>query len=415
MNGIDFEDLKEFNKFVYDLKLIGSVQLKESVRDKKGNILIKDSIPVKESALKKLESIPGQFDPIFKVAMTNDLVNSIKKALTQEALPGIQKNKNEFTTILYSHDQSSIVSVENMINSSFYSTPLVLALYKIMLEHYEFFQHMISMAVLCLGTVVQKSYQIRLIHRYAFLTGLFADIAFFKTEFWKNSNLDDTNMLKIAKMSSQISQNIVMPAQVTSAIQSHIVPGMYVIEKPTPMDFELLNTNPFLQAQEIENKSEEINPADTENFDEALIILTEALKITRFISETYKRLSGAENIAEKLLIMFTYNVEKKFFNQELANPMIARFKEYEKIVKRTRKIAELENRCIKPPSAWAYPKPKATQILCKNKEYTCPHYVAGWDINVVSSQESVGYVGTSLRPGSYPKCKLEKELGEVAE
>ena len=111
--------------------------------------------------------------------------------------------------------------------------------------------------------------------------------------------------------------------------------------------------------------------------------------------------------------MFAYNVEKKNFDQEIANPMIDCFRQYEKVIKRIRKIAKIENLCIHPPSAWAYPKPKAAQVLCKNNHHTCPHYVSGWNISVVSTQEAIGYIGTNLKPGSYPKCRLEKDLEDI--
>ncbi len=146
---------------------------------------------------------------------------------------------------------------------------------------------------------------------------------------------------------------------------------------------------------------------------EAVHLLTEAMKIARFIKETNKKLENSkEDIVEQLLVMFTYNTEKGIFLKDLAYPLIARFKEFKSTVARIRKVAELENRCINPPSAWAYPKPKATQILCKNKIYTCKYFVGGWDISIVNPQTALGYLGLPLNPGSYPKCKLEKELSE---
>ena len=414
--GIEFDELREFSKFVNDLDLLGIVQLREPIKDKKGNILIKDNVHIKDSTLRKLESIPGQYESKFRVNMTNELTGRIKKALTAEIMPGIQKSKNEFISILYDNDQSSVVSTEGLISSSFYTNDLVLVLYKVMLEQYDFFQHIVSMGLICLGTVVQKSYNIKLIHRYAFLTGLLSDMIFFKTDYWRNSNLDETLMAKLAKMNSQIAQNVAMPTQIISAIQNHIIKGVYVVEKPEPMDFNVLNLNPFLESIPRETGAgDDYGLVDNEYFEETVKILTESLKITRFISETYKRISGGENVAEKLLVMFCYNVEKGIFDKGISNPMIDRFKEYEKMVKRTRKIAELENKCLSVPSAWAYPKPKASQILCKNKMIQCPNYVSGWDINVVTAQEAVGYVGTALKPGAYPKCKLEKELGELKE
>ena len=39
--GIEFDELREFSKFVNDLDLLGLVQLRDPIKDKKGNILIK--------------------------------------------------------------------------------------------------------------------------------------------------------------------------------------------------------------------------------------------------------------------------------------------------------------------------------------------------------------------------------------
>ena len=412
--GIEFDELREFSKFVNDLDLLGLVQLRDPIKDKKGNILIKDNVHIKDSTLRKLESIPGQYESKFRVNMTTELTGRIKKALTAEIMPGIQKSKNEFISILYNNDQSSIVSTESLISSSFYTNDLVLVLYKIMLEQYDFFQHIVSMGLICLGTVVQKSYSIKLIHRYAFLTGLLSDMIFFNTDYWRNSNLDETLMTRLAKLNGQIAQNVAMPMQIVSAIQNHVVKGVYVVDKPDPMDFNVLGMNPFLESVPRETGAgDDYGLVDNEHFEETVKILTESLKITRFISETYKRISGADNVAEKLLVMFCYNVEKGIFDKGISNPMIDRFKEYEKIVARTRKIAELENRCQFLPSAWAYPKPKAVQILCKNSHHTCVHYISGWNINVITAQEAIGYIGTSLKPGSYPKCKLEQQLTDL--
>jgi hypothetical protein len=409
--GIEFDKLNEFSKFATELDLFGVIQLTDPIKDKKGSILIKDHVFVKDTALKKLETIPDQYNPKFKVHMTTEVISRIKKALSKQITSDSEKSKNEFLTILFKNDQSSTVSMENLIMSSFYSNDIVLVLYKIMLEQPEFFRHLVSMGLISLGTVIQKNYGIRLINRYVFLAGILSDIIFFGSDYWQNSNLDDNVMPKITNLSAKIAQNLNMPAQIVSAIQNHFVRGIYVVENNSvKIDTNVLNLNPFLESipRETGADSELI---DNENYDESVKIITECLKITRFISETYKRLGG-ENIAEKLLVMFTYNVEKKIFDKEIAYPMIDRFKEYEQIVKRTKKIAELENKCIHPPSAWAYPKPKATQILCKNKVTECPHYTTGWDINVVSAQEAIGFIGTALKPGNYPKCSLEKGLEE---
>jgi hypothetical protein len=268
------------------------------------------------------------------------------------------------------------------------------------------------MGLICLGTVIQKSYAIKLIHRNAFLTGLCADLILYKTNYWKNANLDDMLMVELTKLNVQVAGNLGMSDEIIYALQNHVVRGLYIVEMPEPMDFEILKQNPFLAITSSE-KENNTNAADNEYYEDTIKILTESLKITRFISEANKKLDDSEDIAQRLITMFAYNVEKKNFDAEIADPMIDCFRQYEKIIKRMRKIAKLENLCLHPPSAWAYPKPKAVQILCKNSHHTCVHYISGWNINVITAQEAIGYIGTSLKPGSYPKCKLEQQLTDL--
>lgn len=408
--GIEFSELKEFSKFIVNLDLLGTIQLREALKDKKGNILIKELVYIRDSSLKKLESMTDQYTPSFKIQTNSELISKIRKKLSLEVVPIIDETEKSFISILFNQNASTVKNTENLISNAFYSDNLVLTLYEIMVEDKDFFQHIIKMGLLCLGTVIQKSYTIKLIHRNAFLTGLAADLILFKTNYWKNSNLDDLLLLDLMKLNLTIATNIGLPDEVIYALQNHIIRGLYVVETPDPLDFDVLKQNPFLQISPPEKTS---NTADNEYYEETTKILTEALKITRFISEANKSIDESEDIVQKLITMFAYNVEKKNFDQEIANPMIDCFRQYEKVIKRIRKIAKIENLCLHPPSAWAYPKPKAAQVLCKNNHHTCPHYVSGWNISVVSTQEAIGYIGTNLKPGSYPKCRLEKDLDDI--
>ena len=36
--------------------------------------------------------------------------------------------------------------------------------------------------------------------------------------------------------------------KIVSAIQNHVVKGVYVVDKPDPMDFNVLGMNPFLES-----------------------------------------------------------------------------------------------------------------------------------------------------------------------
>ncbi|HMV44370.1 MAG TPA: hypothetical protein PKD50_17685, partial [Leptospiraceae bacterium] len=334
--------------------------------------------------------------------------------LSAAIMPIVNEADKTFISTLYTGSTSGHQNIENLINNAFYTDLIVLAMYQIMEDDPNFFKYIVGMGLICLGTVIQKNYTIKLIHRNAFLTGICADLSLYGTNYWKNSNLDDMLLSELTKLNVKIAENLGMTEEIIYAIENHVVRGLYVVDMPEPIDMEVLKQNPFLQSSESQKENNQ-NPSDNEYYEDTIRILKEALKITRFISETNKKLADSDDIIQKLIIMLAYNVERKYFDPELADPMIDCFRQYEKIVKRMRKIAKLENLCLHPPSAWAYPKPKAVQILCKNNHIGCLHYISGWNINVIVAQEAVGYIGTNLKPGSYPKCRLEQQLDDKDE
>nr|MBP9165417.1 hypothetical protein [Leptospiraceae bacterium] len=236
--GIEFNALKEFSKFITDLELLGIVQLREALTDKKGNILIKDLVYVRESSIKKLESIADQYTPSFKIKTTPELTAKIRKALANSIIPIVNETEKSFISILFAKNPSGMQNVESLINNAFYTDLLVLALYEIMIEDNDFFHHIVRMGLICLGTVIQKSYAIKLIHRNAFLTGLCADLILFRTNYWKNSNLDDMLMIELTKLNVQIAGNLGMSEEIITAIQDHVIRGVYVVDMPEPVDFE---------------------------------------------------------------------------------------------------------------------------------------------------------------------------------
>ncbi|MCB1141977.1 MAG: hypothetical protein H7A24_04995 [Leptospiraceae bacterium] len=403
-NGIEFTNLKEFSKFTYDNGLVGVIQLTEPIKDNGGNILIKEMVSVKETAIKKLENLDGQFTPLFKVNLNDDLINRLSLAISKRILPQIESAKNLFLKHLFEHNSSFINNFASFIKNSFYETKILLIFYRLMVERPEYFDYGIDNALTCLGTVIQKSHQVKFIHRHAFLGGFFLDIALSETDYFKFPYPQESDLIQVSKLSGIAAANVGLSKEIVVSIENSNIPGIYTEGSTLTIDYETLEKNPLLKMSSEGGDSGEIDM-------EAEQILTESFKISRFIKETYKKMDKSkDDVAEQLLVMFTYNTEKGVFLKEYAYPIIARFKEFQATVNKVRKVASIENKCPHQPSAWAYPKPKSTQILCKNRIYECKYFVGGWDINIVSAQSSFGYLGTPLNPGSYPKCKLEKEL-----
>ena len=147
-DGIEFSELKEFTKFIINLDLLGTIQLREALTDKKGNILIKELVYIRDSSLKKLESMSDQYTPSFKVQTNSELIGKIRKKLSLEVVPIIDETEKSFISILFNQNASTVKNTENLISNAFYSDNLVLTLYEIIVEDKDFFQHIIKMWLL---------------------------------------------------------------------------------------------------------------------------------------------------------------------------------------------------------------------------------------------------------------------------
>lgn len=409
-DGIEFNDLKNFTRFAYDNDLVGILQLSEPLKDKTGNILIKEQVNIKESALKKLETMEGQYEPSFKLRITEELLNKLREKIVAQILPRIEQSRVPITRYLYQSNSSSISNYRNFLTTSLYKPWLVLYLYDLRYYKSDFFYYVIDLALLSLAVAIQKSYQFRFVNRYAFLTGLLADILLSETESWRLPYASDAELAFVGNLTSSVAQRLYLPEEIYTPLQKQQIPGLYA-ENSKPLDIELVKKSPLMTLNLDKGDSE----VEEENEFKAdcIHVVTESLKVARFVMECYKKIDDKEQMSEKLIIMLTYNTVKGTFDSGVAEPVIRCFKDHEKVVRRIRKIAELENQCLRKPSAWAYPKPNATQILCKDRVLDCPYFLSGWDINIVSPQSAFGYVGTALMPGSYPKCKLEKDLQQA--
>jgi hypothetical protein len=412
--GLEFQDFPEFRTFVLEYDLLGSVALSEPIVDKSGNVLIKEKVAIKQNMIKKLEDMDGKFIPSFKLAMSRDLMKMLKLVLAKAVLARIEDKSNHFIKHLYEQNAEKMASLKGIIQNSFYTKSIALSFFRILLNEKEFFNYLADFGLLTLGSVIQKKYSIKMVNRYSFLAGLCADISTSKDSVYKQT-LIGLPLTTATSLSTEIARKFALPEEVIAAINGHPLANFeipnatlanIVIEdlRKHPLNQELL------AGSGMDDESLEEDEEEGEFADDTADVVISALKIGRYILENLKVSTDKEHISEKLLVMFTYNAEKGLFRKDLADPMISRFVEFDNAIKKIRVIAEVENKCKFPPSAWAYPKPKAAQVLCKEKNYQCPFIVNGWDLKIITAQDPFGYIGTSLAVGTYPKCALEEEL-----
>lgn len=412
--GLEFQDFPEFRRFVVEYELLGSVSLSEPIVDKSGNVLLKEKVAIKENLIKKLEEMDGKFIPSFKLAMSKDLMKMLKQVLAKAVLSRIEDKSNQFIKHLFEQNAEKMASLKGIILNSFYTKTIALSFFRILLNEKEFFHYLADMGLLSLGAVIQKNYQYKMVNRFSFLAGLCADIAASKEGIYRRT-LIGLPLTVTTSLSTEIARKLALPEEVIAAINSHPLAAFEIPNGNLPdVNLEDLKKHPLnvelLTGTAMEDDTTEEKEDVGAYVEETADVVLSALKIARYVAENLKVTVDREHISEKLLVMFTYNAEKGIFRKDLADPMLNRFVEFDAAIKKIRVIAEIENQCKFPPAAWAYPKPKAAQVLCKDRNYHCPLIVNGWDLKIITAQDPFGFIGTSLAVGTYPKCALEEEL-----
>ncbi|HMV77978.1 MAG TPA: hypothetical protein PL048_18990 [Leptospiraceae bacterium] len=416
---IELNGGEEFSKFVNFYDLAGAIQLKEPIIDPNGNVLIREKVNLNESMVRKISSLEGKHVSILKVNITKGLIEKLRERLGKELMAPLESKDDVFLTYLFENNLGKNNSYRDIVINSLYSRHLVLFALRIFNEKRDFFRYISRQGLLALCSVIQKMYQVRLVHRYAFLAGMFSDICVMDSTIWKLGLDSGDEFTQTIKQSVNYLPKLGMSNIVIQALSGLNLKGLQVDDnfRSSMTSGDLQISSPYFEymdAGDIEPLGEEPEGEEAEIGKE---LIAEAVKIAKFITIVQKKIaqSGAptEDISEKIVMSFAYNTEKGMFKKDPAEQVLLVFKQYEVQIRKIRRVAQLENECLNPPSAWAYPKPEPTQILCKNKVFQCKHCVSGWDISIFSEQNAYGYIGTRLTPGSYPKCRLEEKLDKT--
>lgn len=412
-DGITFYSLSDFGFFLREFNLFGKVKLSKPLTDRTGKILYKENLYLKDSIFHKLEEMEGQYEPTFVVSLTNDLLKGIRISIGNKMLERLEAPENRFIAELYENTEHRYQNyVRNALSGN---RSLIMTFFKLSRERRLFFNHLADMGLLTLGVIIQKYYKLKFINRFAFLAGVCLDLPFAGSELWKSYPDDETTRIKMARRTAQVAEKLrLAPEIIDSILNSPVLPS-----KPnasaTKMDTVQINLHDNMDhvLESEENEETENQPVITENNEMIRMVLTETLKIARYINSVASKIEDQDVFAEELVYMVAYNAARGYFHKDLINPILRKFKRFEENARRMMRIAEIEKKCLYFPSAWAYPKPRASQILCKNRVTQCPLIDQGWEIHVVSRQEAFGWIGGSLFPDSYAKCKLEEQLEEI--
>lgn len=409
-DAILFESLAEFTTLIQDLKLDSQLELTDPVLDNSGNVLLREGIVVKPAALARLEAMPGQYRAEFRVRITPPLLAGVRTVLVHAILQTLKGDRSSF---VYALVDSSRHNYRKYIDTAFREPKLALAFFRLIRENPAFFHHCARLALLTLGALMHINVRRRMIHIDAFQAGLCADLALGEGDQWRKPPDDYGQRRKAARQSAGLAAAFGVSAPCETAIGEYPVnmsePSLVTSAVELPVNPEAEIDTKFFD--DLNTPTEEAPLARSSAGDDAsALILTEVLRIAHYVSDIAGRIPEGATFAEELVYMTTYNASRGYFHSDFIKPILKVFKNFEIGARRLMQVAELERRCTYPPSAWAYPKPLAAQVLCRNHQYDCPLLVQGWDIRVVAPAEAYGWIGLDLPAGTYHKCLLGKEL-----
>ena len=407
-NGILFDDLSRLNGFYLELRLQGALKFLEPVEDNTGNILIKEDVMVKESFFEKLKEMSGSYKAHFHVALTDELATKISEFLVRKLSELTNAGPGHFLTRLLDLPHHRPAAY---MRAAFKDRALSLAAYRLYRDGEEFFTHLCELGLLNMAIVMQKYLRIRGVHKNAFLAGFLSDLPLAGGSAWRRPAQDIEEVRIRARKAAEMAGRFSVAPEVVASIgefaQSFPIPEQPRNGIPDGDREAFAADQDYLDS--LAGAPPEDGPIPAMN-EASREVLTESLRIAHFIAETKKRVEDSEFFAEEMVYRVSYNAGKGVFHDDLIRPIVRKFQEFEEEARKMRRLAEIENMCIHPPSAWAYPKPRAAQILCQRHVMDCPKMIRGWDIHVISSQQAFGWLGADLAAGEYSKCDLEKIL-----
>lgn len=409
-NGLMIDNFGELEAFFYALNLSGVLRLNEDLKDRQDKILIKEDIAVKQSQIDKLKEIRGAFNESFSIKLSSELVEIITNSL----VGSIEQYVSEHPLFRRLYEEPGKRAFRYVFQALKHPRIAVSA-YILKQQSPDHFAHLCRLGILSLGIALHLPMRLPRIHTTSFLMGFLSELPFPSRKVMLDAYDSSFALREVSEKAGMMASRLDAPVVVVEAIRS----AQAFSELAQEIAGDADATKESRQIDSMENvlffeESAEGGDSDAHKDDERLIpVLAEILKFTRYVFFLFTKLEHSEHLIEEVSFRVAYNARKGFFNLDLVNPVLKRFREYELEYRSLMMLADIEGRCPYRHSAWAYPKPRATQVICRHTVTSCPHLQNGWDLHVVSPQEAFGWIGASLDEGRYQKCDLEEELAKI--
>jgi len=384
-------NLIDLNRFCNFLERYDVIILKKEIKTTNGSTLVQAERPLTEKIIKNLIARNDIENGHYIINNTDNLKNAIINKIFKELNKNLELATFSFPAVMI---QKKSLDIRRIIRSALTNTFFYGYITLLFYANKPITIHLIEVTLICIGLLnsfndeeinnndFQKIFQAGFLHDYCHND---LNDWFEHENFETPDNHDRESALAISNksLSADISDIILMNNKLS------------INEK----------YNSGSKQKWYENTSE---------------LLTTILNLTEYY--IYLKNNNISNLPEKIddylqnaLFQLSLLTEKNYFPNNLLRIFEMHYKKYSEIFNYGKIIGATESLCIYKNLAFAYPKPKATQLLCINSSLSCEYRIPSQPLKVVQDTKYKYQIYPILQPGWYYKCKFSSNLPKPLE
>ena len=379
-------DLTEVIKLARFVEKYEVLTVKNEIKTVQGNILIQNGRNLTENLVKSLQTRTDLAKDIFIIQNNENIKMSIVNRIHKEYLKKMDLSDYSFCAFLINKNPLDFRRIlRGSLNNGFFLGFLT----DLFMNNYEILSHLIEVSLTSIGLLSNikdkeidysdyiKLFQASILHDFS----LTKDRQWHKSDSFDIENNHDRNS------------------------------AMSISDKNFPPDIsEIILAHNKLQPKYINN-------SDIKWYNSKLELLIGILNLSEYY--TYIKRLRQDNLDNEMAIVLyqlSLITEKGYFPLHLLGLFEAYFSKYANIFKYGQQIGKIEGMCIKESKiAAAYPKPRSTQLLCKNSTIPCEHRIYNLPLKVVTDKKIGSSIFEVLSTGWYDKCKFAIHLPDPPE
>lgn len=372
-------------------QIVGGLQnlsLEHPVADEKKNVLIAAKRPLRENLLTALENRKDIANWLFVIEKSSTLRLALEQKISLEIEKKLTLADFSFAAWLLHRTKIDIFQIlRSALNNDFF----LITLLKIQYEELPIWPHLLEMALLAVGLFADCEKNPKFHDAVtAFMAAILHDYSIIEERNWEmrdifpseGHDIESAALLKTKKIPEYIPQIIRDTNKLTERFRDYNENQV----KWLPNSIELL---------------------------QAIILVCEYyLYCKRNFSQAIGLNSENSDFSD-VLFQLGLETQRGAFPNLISQKFQHHYERFSNFFEYGQKIAKLEQSCKFQKYALAYPKPRATQVLCRDFHVVCPLRLATQQVTVLqAANQVINRFGENLPPGNYDKCRLSEDLPE---